>query len=127
MKNDFLKCIFLNCGGHRDKTELHTDFVVFIVPIFACPLMSPGRKEAENVCARQHLSNKSCCLIKPFFTVRETSTVTVRSIRFSNCYWTNSSSELAYLFSSFSGCVISNRKNVCILQFNLNFQLDFAL
>lgn len=62
---------------------------------------------------------KFSCLIKSFFTVRETSTVTVQSIRFSDCYWKRCSSQLAYLFSSFSGCVIvSKRKNVCILQFN---------
>lgn len=58
MKSDFLKCIFLNCGRCRDKIEFHSDFVVFVVPVFTCPLMSPGRKEAENVCARQYLSNK---------------------------------------------------------------------
>lgn len=62
---------------------------------------------------------KFCCLIKSFFTVRETSTVTFQSIRFSDCRWKHSSSQLAHLFSSFSACVtISERKNVCISQVN---------
>lgn len=62
---------------------------------------------------------KLYCLIKSFFAVTETCTVTVQRIRASNFHWNHSCSKLVYLFSSFSDSVIiSKRKNVHIFQFN---------
>jgi len=66
-----------------DTARFHEDFVAFVVAIFVCLLMmSPGRTEAENICARPYLSNK----VKSLFAVMGTCPVTVQWMRASSFY-----------------------------------------
>lgn len=113
-------CIFLTMVVIEIKYSFTLTLLFLLWPSsFVCCWCHQEGKKLRMSVPDNTFQVKFYCLIKSFFTVRETSTVTVQSIRFSSCRWKHSSSQLAYLFSSFSGCVIiSKMKNVCILQFN---------